>query len=145
MRSPAVAATVLALLALEPDTALACSIAPDPRPVEEQLDGWARESYLRAEAMVEVVAIEGSRRHRPGLVRVVRVLKGRMGRGRLLTLHSVESSMCGADDFERGSRGLILLDRLDGRLVFQGYLPEDYLRRLDRLRLRPINAPARRR
>ena len=43
----------------------------------------------------------------------------------MLSLRSVDSSLCGAGDFERGSRGLILLDQLRGRLVFQGYLPAD--------------------
>ena len=130
------ASVLIAMLAVQPGAALACSIARDPRPVEVQRDERARDSYLRAEAMVEVVALEGSHRRRPGLVRVVRVLKGKMRRGRLLRLRSVEGSMCGAGDFERGSSGLILLDRLRGRLVFQGYLPADYLTRLDRLGLR---------
>jgi hypothetical protein len=125
------------LLAARPGAALACSIPPSPLPVEEQRDQWARESYSRAEAMVEVVALESSRAHRPGLVRVLRVLKGRVRPGRLLSLRSIDFSLCGAGDFERGSRGLILLDSLRGRLVFQGYLRADYLARLDRLGLRP--------
>ena len=79
--------------------------------------------------------MEGSRPRRPGLVRVLRVLKGRVRPGQLLSLRSVDFSLCGAGDFERGSRGLILLDSLRGRLVFQGYLPADYLARLDRLGL----------
>ena len=126
-----------ALLAAQPGAALACTIPPSPLPVEEQLDQGARESYRRAAAMIEVVAIEGSRPRRPGLVRVLRALKGRVRPGRLLSLRSVDSSLCGAGDFERGSRGLILLDSLRGRLVFQGYLPTGYLARLDRLGLRP--------
>ena len=125
------------LLAAQPGAALACTIPPSPLPVEEQRDQWARESYQRAAAMIEVVAIEGSRPRRPGLVRVLRVLKGRVRPGRLLSLRSVDFSLCGAGDFERGSRGLILLNSLRGRLVFQGYLPADYLARLDRLGLRP--------
>jgi hypothetical protein len=140
-----VAVLVLALLSLQSGAALACSIAVDRRPVEEQIDEWVRDSYLRSEAMLEVVAVEGSRHHSPGLVRVVRVLKGRVRPGRLLSLRSMERSMCGAGDFERGSRGLILLERLRGPLVFEGYLPRDYLTRLDRLGLRPLNAPAPRR
>lgn len=127
---------VLLLTAL-PGGAAACSIFPSPLPVEEQRDQGARETYQRAAAMIEVVAIEGSRPNRPGLVRVLRVLKGRVRPGRLLSLRSVDFSLCGAGDFERGSRGLILLDSLRGRLVFQGYLPADYLARLDRLGLRP--------
>jgi hypothetical protein len=125
------------LLAAQPGAALACSIIPSPLPMEEQYDQWARESYSRAEAMVEVAAVESSGPHRQGLVRVIRVLKGRIRPGRLLSLGAIDSSMCGAGDFERGSRGLILLDRLRGPLVFQGYLPADYLARLDRLGLRP--------
>jgi hypothetical protein len=136
------ALALLALLAVQPGTALACSIVEDPRPVDEQLDAYARESYLHAEAMVEVVALEGSARLRPGLVRVVRVLKGNIWRGRLLRLASVDNGMCGAGDFERGSHGLILLDRVKGRLTFKGYLPSDFLARLDRLGLRPLAAPA---
>ncbi|HEX8514298.1 MAG TPA: hypothetical protein VF688_14470 [Allosphingosinicella sp.] len=139
------AAFTVALMAVLPRAGLACSIPEDPRPIEEQRDAFARDSYLRAKAMVEVVAIEGSRRHRPGLVRVVRVLKGPVRRGQMLRLRSVDASMCGAGDFERGSRGLILLDRLSGRLTFQGYRQEDYLRRLDRLGLRPLGPPAQRR
>ncbi|HEV7659383.1 MAG TPA: hypothetical protein VGO55_06010 [Allosphingosinicella sp.] len=125
------------LLAAQPGAALACTIVPSPLPVEEQNDQWARESYSRAEAMVEVVALESSGPHRRGLVRVLRVLKGRIRPGSVLSLRVVESSMCGAGDFERGSRGLILLDRLRGPLVFQGYLPAGYLARLDRLGLGP--------
>lgn len=125
------------LLAARPGAALACTIPPSPLPIEEQRDQSARESFARAEAMVEVVALESSGPHRRGLVRVLRVLKGRLRAGRVLSLRAVESSLCGAGDFERGSRGLILLDRLRGPLVFQGYLPADYLARLDRLGLRP--------
>jgi hypothetical protein len=125
------------LLAAQPAAALACSIPPSPLSVEEQRDERARDTYERAEAMIEVVAIEGSRPRRPGLVRVLRVLKGRVRPGRMLSLRSVDFSLCGAGDFERGSRGLILLNSLRGRLVFQGYLPADYLARLDRLGLRP--------
>jgi hypothetical protein len=135
----------LALLTFQPCSALACSIAEDSRPVEVQIDEWVRESYLTAQAMVEVVALEGSRRNRPGLVRVVRVLKGPIRRGQLLSLRSVEESMCGAGDFETGSRGLILIERVRHRMEFQGYLRPDYLQRLGRLGLRPLNAPAPRR
>jgi hypothetical protein len=110
-----------------------------------QRDEFARWSWSRARAMVEVVAVESSHRRRPGVVRVVRVLKGPFRPGRLLSLRSVDFALCGAGDFKRGSRGLILLDRLSGRLVFQGYLPPDYLQRLDRLGLRPIGGPASRR
>lgn len=134
-----------ALLSAQSATALACSIPEDPRPVEVQQDEWTRDSFTRAQAMVEVVALEGSRRHRPGVVRVVRVLKGRIRPGRILSLRSVEPSLCGAGRFRSGSRGLILLDRLSGPLVFNGYLPPDYLKRLDRLGLRPIGAPPHRR
>lgn len=125
------------LLAAQPGAALACTIPPSPLPMEEQLDLWARESYSSAEAMVEVVALESSRAHRRGLVRVVRALKGRVRPGLVLSLRTIDFSLCGAGDFERGSRGLILLDSLRGRLVFQGYLRADYLARLDRLGLRP--------
>lgn len=134
---------VAALLTLQSGAALACTIPEDLRPVEVQKDEWARDTYSRAQAMVEVVALEGSRRRRPGLVRVVRVLKGRLRPGRILKLRPVDESLCGAGDFERGSHGLILLNRLRGRLVFQGYLPAGYLTRLDRLGLRPIDGPRR--
>ncbi|HYI39720.1 MAG TPA: hypothetical protein VE053_05300 [Allosphingosinicella sp.] len=134
-----------ALLSAQSATAFACSFPEDPRPVEVQRDEWTCESYARALAMVDVVALEGSRRHRPGVVRVVRVLKGRIRPGRLLSLRSIEPSLCGAGGFRSGSRGLILLDRLSGPLVFNGYLPPDYLNRLDRLGLRPIGAPPHRR
>ena len=136
---------VAALLAFESGAALACSIPEDPRPLDVRLDEQARDRYSRARAMVEVVAVESSSRRRPGVVRVVRVLKGPIRRGRLLTLRPVDFALCGAGDFKRGSRGLILLDRLSGPLVFQGYLPADYLTRLDRLGLRPIGGPALRR
>jgi hypothetical protein len=136
-------AFLVSLLVVQADSALGCSLAEDPRPIEEQRDSWTHDSYVRAKAMVEVVAVESSSRRRPGLVRVVRTLKGRVRPGRLLRLHSVEASMCGAGEFERGSSGLILLDRLDGRLVFQGYLDRGYLNRLDRLGLRPLSLPER--
>jgi hypothetical protein len=124
---------ILVSLAAHSGAAFACSIEEDRRPAEVQLDEWARESYARAEALVEVVAVEGSRRHRPGVVRVVRVLKGPIRPGRLLSLRSVEPSLCGAGGFRSGSRGLILIARGRERLEFQGYLPADYLTRLDRL------------
>lgn len=133
---------VAALLTVHSGAALACTIPEDPRPMEVQLDQRARDSYSRAQAMVEVVAVEGSSRRRPGVVRVVRVLKGRVPQGQILKLRSIDQSLCGAGDFQRGSRGLILLDRLRGRLIFQGYLRPDYLKRLDRLGLRPLGAPA---
>jgi hypothetical protein len=132
-----------ALLAAQPGAAFACSIVPDPRGVEVQLDEIARDRYTRAEAMVEAIALKGSRRHHPGLVRVVRVLKGEAIRpGQKLRLRTIESSLCGAGDFERGARGLLLIGRLGGRLVFQGWVNRDTLQRLDRLGLSPIDAPA---
>lgn len=134
-----------ALLAVPSGAALACSIPEDKRPVEVQRDEFARDSYSRARALVEVIAVESSHRRRPGVVRVVRVLEGPLRRGRLLTLHSVDPSLCGAGDFRRGSSGLILLDRLGAPLDFHGYLPTDYLQRLDRLGLRPIGGTAERR
>jgi hypothetical protein len=138
-------ASLLALLlAAQPGAALACSIPYDPRPMEVQIDEWAVQSYSNARAMVEVVALRGSSRRRPGLVRVIRVLKGPIRPGRILSLHSVEASLCGAGQFRSRSRGLVLLDGLSGRLVFKGYLPSDYLTRLDRLGLRPLDSPARR-
>lgn len=126
-----------ALLALPSGAALACSIPEDKRPLEVQRDEFARRSWSRAQAMIEVEAVASSRRGRPGVVRVLRALKGPLRPGRLLSLRSVDFSLCGAGDFKRGSSGLILLDRLSGPLVFQGYLPADYLTRLDRLGLRP--------
>lgn len=130
-----------ALLAARPGSALACSPPPDARPVEVRRDEGARLSYTHSEAMVEVVAVQGSQFPRPGIVRVVRVLRGPVRRGRLLTLRSMPTSACGAGEFQRGSRGLILIDRVSGPLFFQGYLTPDFLRRLDRLGLRPIEAP----
>lgn len=139
------AAIIVALLTVLPGAARACSIPEDPKPIEEQQNSFVHDSYLRAKAMVEVVALQGSRRHRSGLVRVVRVLKGPIRRGQIFRLRSIEESMCGAGDFKRGSRGLILLYQLSGRLIFHGYLEEDYLRRLDRLGLRPLRSPTHRR
>lgn len=129
----------VALFAGLPGAALACSVEEDDRPVEVQHDEWARESYSRANAMVEVVAVTGSRPNRPGVVRVLRNLKGSIKSGSHLILHSVDDGACGAGDFKRGSRGLILLDRESGKLQFQGFLRDDYLSRLDRLGLRPLD------
>jgi hypothetical protein len=92
--------------------------------------------------MVEVVAIQGSRFPEPGVVRVLRVLRGPLRPGQRLTLRTAPTSACGAGELQRGSRGLILIDRLRGPLFFQGYLTVDFLQRLDRLGLRPIRAPA---
>ena len=135
---------VAALLAVQPGTAFACSIPEDKRPLEVQRDEFARWSWSRARALLEVEAVASSRRNRPGIVRVRRVLKGPIRPGRLLSLRPVDPSLCGAGDFKRGSSGLILLDRLGGPLVFQGYLPPDFLERLDRLGLRPIGNADRR-
>ena len=136
------AALFAALLAAQPGAALACSIAPDPRPVEVQRDAFARNTWIHSEALVEAVAVRGSRLDRPGIVRVVRVLKGPIRRGQILSLRSMSTSACGAGDFQRGERGLTLIGRVRGPLYFRGWLPSDYLQRLDRLGLRPIGAPA---
>ena len=134
------AAFLLAMLAAQPGPVLACSIPPDPRGAEVQLDEMARDRYSRAEAMVEAVALEGSRRNHPGLIRVVRVLKGRAIRpGQLLRLRTIDAALCGAGDFERGERGLLLIGRLRGRRVFQGWMNRDSLERLARLGIRPID------
>ncbi len=138
MRFAALAAA--ALLAVQPAAASACSIAEDKRPVEVQRDAFARWSWSQARAMLEVEAVSSSRRGRPGVVRIRRVLKGPFRPGRLLGLRPVDPSLCGAGDFRRGERGLILLDRTSGPLDFQGWLPGDYLARLDRLGLRPLRA-----
>jgi hypothetical protein len=129
---------VAALLAVQSAAAFACSIPEDKRPLEVQRDELARWNHSRSKALLEVEAVASSRGNRPGIVRVLRVLEGPIRPGRLLVLRSIEPSLCGAGDFRRGSRGLILLDRLDGRPAFHGYLPADYLQRLDRLGLRPI-------
>ena len=129
-----------ALLAAQPAAAVICTNIHDPRPVEEQQDDLARSNYPRAEAMVEVVVVRSSTAARPGVMRVVRAFKGPVRPGRLLTLQS--GGKCGAGDFKRGDRGLILIGRLNGRNMFRGWLPGDFLQRLDRLGLRPIGAPA---
>ena len=136
---------VAALLAAQPGAALGCSIPFDPRPAEVQQDERARWSYARSEAIAEAVAIQSSRRREPGIVRVLRVIKGPYRPGRLLVLDTVDPSLCGAGSLRRGERGLIRIDRLNGRLVFGGWLPSDYLQRLDRLGLRPLGSPAPRR
>jgi|GEM_PF-3149246 len=137
-----IAPLLFALLAVHPGTAFACTIMRDPRPVEVQQDEFARNSYAHSEALVEVVTVQGSRFDRPGIVSVVRVLKGRIRPGQRFTLRSMPSSMCGAGDFQRGARGLILIGQVRGPHFFQGWLPADYLQRLDRLGLRAIGAPA---
>ena len=55
-----------AFLALQPGALLACSLVPDDRPMDVQLDEWTRTSYSKAQVMAEVVAVQGSRRHRSG-------------------------------------------------------------------------------
>lgn len=135
---------VAALLAVQPAAVLACSIPEDKRPLEVQRDSFARWSWSRSKALLEVEAEASSRPGRPGIVRVLRVFKGPIRPGRLLALRSIDSSLCGAGDFRRGSRGLIFLDRLNGRPAFMGYLPDDYLQRLNRLGLRPIGESKRR-
>lgn len=136
---------VAAFLAVQPAAALACSPAPDERPVEVQQDEWARTSYSKAHILAEVVAVQGSRRRGWGLVRVVRVLKGPIRPGRIFRLRAVDSGLCGAGHFRRGSSGLTLIDRASGDNDFHGYLDADYLPRLARLGLRPLDAPRRRR
>lgn len=135
---------ILALLAVQPAAALACSIPEDKRPIEVRRDEFARWTWSRSRALLEVEAVASSRSRRPGIVRVLRVLEGPLRPGRLLVLRSIDPSLCGAGDFRRGSRGLIFLDRLDARPAFHGYLPADYLQRLDRLGLRPIGGSPRR-
>ncbi|HET9638232.1 MAG TPA: hypothetical protein VFP12_03410 [Allosphingosinicella sp.] len=130
---------VAVFLVVQSAASLACSPVYDPRPMEVQQDEWTRESYSKAQAMAEVVALQGSRRHGWGLVRVVRVLKGPIRPGRIFRLRTLDSGLCGAGHFRRGSRGLTLIDRIRGENVFHGYLPADYLTRLDRLGLRPLS------
>ena len=137
-----IAPLLLALLAAQPGAAFACSIAPDPRPIEVQRDAFARNTWTHSEAVVEAVAVRGSRLDSPGIVRVVRVLKGPIRRGQILTLRSLSTAACGAGDFQRGARGLTLIGRVRGPHIFRGWLPADYLQRLDRLGLRPIGTPA---
>ena len=139
-----VASLIAAVLAMHSAALLACSPMPDERPADVQRDEWTRTSYSKAQVMAEVVAVQGSRRHRPGLVRVVRVLKGPIRPGRIFRLRGVDSGLCGAGHFRRGSRGLTLIERLGGENFFQGYLDPGYLARLDRLGLRQIGTPSRR-
>lgn len=124
-----VVSCLLGLLAVVPaGAALACEplpAPPDPRPLQQLLDESARFTFGRAAAMVEVVAVKSSGYERPGTVRVVRSLKGPIRPGRRLRLRSVDGAACGAGHFERGERGLILIDRLEGPLLFQGWLPGD--------------------
>ena len=141
-----VLAGAAALMAL-PQPARACTMtARIPPPSQAQIDEWTRQLYARSEAVVEVVAVEGSRFDRAGRMRVVRVYKGTLAPGALIDIRPLPDSMCGVNDFATGSTGLVMISRLappPAPFIFQGYVAEDGIAMLRRSGLlRPVDGAA---
>jgi hypothetical protein len=138
MRTFAIALAGAAALAALPTPARACTMtARIPPPTQAQIDAATRQLYARAEAVVEVEAVAGSSFDRTGRMRVLRSYKGELSPGALIEIGPLPDSLCGVGDFATGSHGLIMLPRLFGRLIFQGYLTEGEIALLRRSGLLP--------
>jgi hypothetical protein len=147
MRPFAIALAGAAALAVLPQPVRACTMtARIPPPSQAQIDEWTRQLYARAEAVVDVVAVEGSHFDRAGRMRVVRVYKGNIAPGALIEIRPLPDSMCGVNDFATGSSGLIMISRLapsPAPFIFQGYVAEDEIAMLRRSGLlRPVGGAA---
>lgn len=138
MKGFVIALAGAAALAALPAPARACTMtARIPPPTQAQIDEATRQLYARAEAVAEVVAVAGSSFDRAGRMRVLRVYKGDLAPGALIDIGPLPDSLCGVGDFATGSRGLVMLPRLFGRLIFQGYLPAGDIATLRRSGLLP--------
>jgi hypothetical protein len=141
MRPFAIALAGAAALAILPQPARACTMtARVPPPTQADIEEGTRQVYARSEAVVDVVAVEGSRFDRTGRMRVVRVYKGNLAPGALIDIRPLPDSMCGVNDFATGSSGLVMISRLappPAPFIFQGYIPADQVAMLRRSGLLP--------
>ena len=138
MRPFAIALAGAAALTILPQPAHSCTMtARIPPPTQAQIDEWTRQLYARAEAVLDVVAVEGSHFDRAGRMRVVRVYKGNIAPGALIEIRPLPDSMCGVNDFATGSSGLIMIGRLSPPLIFQGYVSDGEVAMLRRSGLLP--------
>jgi hypothetical protein len=138
MRPFAIALAGAAALALLPAPARACTMTarvPPPSPAE--LEQATRELYARAETVADVVAVAGSTPERAGRMRIVRVYKGTLAPGAEIEIRPLPDSLCGANDFAAGSRGLVMLPRRFGQLIFEGYVSDQQVATLRRSGLLP--------
>jgi hypothetical protein len=147
MKPFAIAFAGAAALTILSQPASACTMtARVPPPSQAQIDEWTRQLYARSQAVVDVVAVEGSHFDRAGRMRVVRVYKGNIAPGALIDIRPLPDSMCGVNDFETGSSGLVMVSRLappPAPFIFQGYVSEDEVAMLRRGGLlRPVGGAA---
>ena len=141
MKPFAIAIAGAAALALMAQPAHSCTMtARIPPPSQAQIDEWTGELYARSEAVVEVVAVEGSRFDRTGRMRVVRAYKGNLAPGALIDIRPLPDSMCGVNDFVTGSSGLVMISRLappPAPFIFRGYVSEGEVAMLRRRGMLP--------
>jgi hypothetical protein len=141
MKAFAIALAGAAALTALPQPARSCTMtARIPPPSQAQIDEWTRQLYARSEAVIEVVAVEGSHFDRAGRMRVVRVYKGNFAAGALIDIRPLPDSMCGVNDFATGSSGLIMTSRLSAPpapFIFRGYVPDGEVAMLRRSGLLP--------
>lgn len=140
MRHLTLTAGLAVALILLPAESRACSIVPPdpslPPPTAAERDTQIRQSYAAWGSVLEVVATRGSTLRSPGSVRILRVYKGYFRPGMTLSLRAMSSSMCGAGDFQRGARGIIVLAPRPP-YFFNGFLQPDTLASFRRLGLMP--------
>jgi hypothetical protein len=74
-------------------------------------------------------------------MRIVRVYKGALVPGAEIELRPLPDSLCGANDFTAGSRGMVMLPRMFGQLIFQEYATADQIATLRRSGLLPPASP----
>ena len=111
--------------------ALGCSIPPPPPMTEEEKAAEAeryRQEFLdrgrNAEAIVRVKALSSSGYgESTAVVKVLKTFRGKIRRGTVLRLKTVDSAMCGWGDLKRGEHGVIVLDEKKAR-YFKGFLWE---------------------
>jgi hypothetical protein len=88
----------------------------------QDLLDWGRNS----EAIVHIRAISSSGHGESSVVvKVLKTLRGKIPRGTILRLKTIDTGMCGWGDVKRGQRGIIILDKGRPR-YFKGFL-DDYL------------------
>jgi hypothetical protein len=90
-----------------------------------------RQAFLdrgrNAEAIVRVKALTSSGyAEGRALVKVQKTLRGKVQRGTVIQLRTMDSAMCGCGELRRGERGVIILDKERPR-YFKGFIEEQEL------------------
>jgi hypothetical protein len=96
--------------------------AAEAKKHRQDLLDWGRNS----EAIVHIRAISSSGYgESSAVIKVLKTLRGKIRRGTILHLKTIDTGMCGWGDLKRGQRGIIILDKERPR-YFKGFL-DDYL------------------